>query len=63
MDRFDLPKLAKPALRALQNNGIERLDQLSKVSRDDAASWHGMGPNALRTLDNALEQAGLNWRE
>ncbi len=58
-----LPKLAAPAVRALQGAGITSLKQLTKVSEDELMQLHGMGKNALGTLRDALKERGLSFRE
>lgn len=57
------PKLAAPALRALQNAGITSLDRLTKISEEELMQLHGMGPNALGKLREALKANGLSFRE
>ncbi|MEQ8937024.1 MAG: hypothetical protein RIE56_14635 [Amphiplicatus sp.] len=39
----DLPKLAAPALRALEGAGIDSLARLSKTREANVAALHGMG--------------------
>ncbi|SDF79726.1 hypothetical protein SAMN04488542_11768 [Fontibacillus panacisegetis] len=51
-------KLAKPALRALNNLGITTLEQVSKFSENEIKNLHGIGPNALEQLRKALELKG-----
>jgi uncharacterized protein YdhG (YjbR/CyaY superfamily) len=53
--------LAQPALRALANAGIDHLEQLASISEEDVRSWHGIGPNALKTLHAALTSLGLSF--
>jgi uncharacterized protein YdhG (YjbR/CyaY superfamily) len=53
--------IAQPALRALANAGIDRLEQLANVSDEDVRSWHGIGPNALKQLSAALTSLGLSF--
>ena len=53
--------LAQPALRALANAGIDRLEQLADVPEEDVRSWHGIGPNALKKLHAALTSLGLSF--
>jgi hypothetical protein len=53
--------LAQPALRALANAGYDHLEQLASVSEEDVRSWHGIGPNALKTLQAALTSLGLRF--
>jgi hypothetical protein len=57
------PKLASPAQRALQNAGIFVLPQLQDFSEKELLSLHGMGPNAVNTLRNALHELGLSLKE
>ena len=59
----DLPKLAAPALRALAATGIKRLDQLTKFSEAEIKKLHGMGPNALGKLHEALAERGMSFRK
>ena len=40
----DLPKLSRPATRALENAGIETLEDLAKLSRNELLALHGVGP-------------------
>lgn len=55
----DLPKLAAPARRALAAAGISRLEQLSEKTEKELLQLHGMGPNAVATLKQAMENRGL----
>lgn len=59
----DLPKLAAPAQRALQNTGIHSLEQLTQVTEAELLQLHGMGPNALSKLRQALAECDLSFRE
>jgi hypothetical protein len=63
MGADDLPKLAAPARRALLGAGYTRLEQLTEVSEAEVMELHGMGPNALRALREALEERGLSFRD
>ena len=58
----DLPKLAAPAQRALAGAKIANLSQLARRTEAEVASLHGMGPNALGTLKDALKAKGLKFR-
>jgi hypothetical protein len=63
-DNTSLPsKLAAPARRALVGAGYVRLEQLAEVSEAELAALHGMGPNAMRVLRDALAERGLALRE
>jgi len=58
----DLPKeLAQPARRALAAAGIQRLEQLTKLSEVEVKQLHGIGPNALTQLRRALSAKGLSF--
>jgi hypothetical protein len=61
-DDTDLPKLAAPARRALTAAGYTRLEQLTEVEESEVMRLHGMGPNAMETLRNALRERGLSFR-
>lgn len=44
-EKSDIPaNIAKPAQRALAAAGIDKLDQLTKISEEDLSKLHGMGP-------------------
>ena len=58
----DLPGLAAPARRALAGAGIKTLKQLAKYSEADIKQLHGMGPNALGKLRQALAEKGLSFK-
>ena len=53
------PGLAKPAQRALAGAQIDSLERLATFSESEIAALHGMGPNALATLLQALDARGL----
>jgi hypothetical protein len=57
----DLPKLAAPAQRALATAGIQRLEQLTQFSKAEIKQLHGVGPNALEQLRQALAAKGLTF--
>ena len=59
----DIPKLAAPAERALAGAGIQNLKQLSKFSEAEIKQLHGIGPNALVKLHQALAEAGLSFAD
>ncbi|MCP3765044.1 RNA polymerase alpha subunit C-terminal domain-containing protein [Domibacillus sp. A3M-37] len=57
-----LSRLGAPAKRALENNGITTLEQLSKFTEKEILQLHGMGPSSLPKLSVALEEEGLSFR-
>ena len=56
-----LLQLSAPARRALENNGITTLQQLSKFSEKEILQFHGIGPSSLPKLKAALEEEGLSF--
>jgi hypothetical protein len=56
-----LPRnIGAPATRALTAAGYSRLSQLANVPAADLEKLHGVGPKALRLLQEALEQYGMS---
>lgn len=55
----DLPKLSKPAQRALAVAGLLRLEQIAAVSEADLLKLHGVGPHSIAPLREALAAKGL----
>lgn len=58
-----LSVLAAPARRALENNGISTLKQLSAFSEAAILALHGMGPASLPKLRQALAAEGLYFKK
>ncbi|MGE7186207.1 RNA polymerase alpha subunit C-terminal domain-containing protein [Peribacillus sp. NPDC006672] len=58
-----LSLLSAPARRALENNGITSLQQLSTYSEKEILKFHGMGPASLPKLRAALETGGLSFKD
>jgi hypothetical protein len=57
----NLPKgIGAPATRALVGAGYTELAQLAGVPTSELNALHGMGPRALRLIQEALEQEGLS---
>jgi hypothetical protein len=55
----ELPRIGAPATRALALAGYTGLGQLVDVPRATLAALHGVGPKALRVLEEALAEHGL----
>ena len=56
-----LPRnIGAPATRALTAAGYTNLSQLANVPLAELKKLHGVGPKALRLLQEALEQQGLS---
>jgi hypothetical protein len=61
-DKTPFPKgLAQPALRALAGAGYNHLEQLATVPEAEVRELHGIGPNALQKLRDALADLGLSF--
>lgn len=54
-----LPTIGAPATRALNNAGYTELRQLAGVPVSELSKLHGVGPKALRLIEQALEEHGL----
>ena len=57
------PRLSAPALRALASVGVTRLEQLTTHTETEIKKLHGMGPNGMKQLREALDQHGLSFAE
>jgi hypothetical protein len=55
-------KLGAPAERALAGAGIKNLKQLTKFSEAEIKQLHGVGPNAIGKLRQALADQGLSFK-
>lgn len=58
-----LRKLAKPAQRAIQNEGITTIEQLSKYSEKEFSELHGIGANAMKIIKQTLNENGLTFNQ
>ena len=58
-----LSALSAPARRALEANGVTRLQQLTKFSEQEILNFHGIGPSSIPKLRKALQGAGLDFRK
>jgi len=52
--------IGAPATRALTAAGYTELGQLAGVPAADLAKLHGVGPKALRLLEEALRRHGMS---
>jgi hypothetical protein len=62
-DITNFPRLAAPALRALDSAGYKRLEDLTSVTEAELMKLHGMGPNALRQIREALAARGRSFAD
>lgn len=55
----ELPKLAAPAQRALAGAGVTSLSHLARMTEANVMALHGMGPNAMKSLKDAMKAKKL----
>jgi predicted Fe-Mo cluster-binding NifX family protein len=53
--------LAAPARRAMANAGIVQLSDLAKRREAEVVALHGMGPNAMRKLNDEMARKGVSF--
>ena len=63
VENLDLPKIGRPATTALANVGITTLTAAASYGRANLLGLHGVGPKALRLLDEALAEHQLAWAD
>lgn len=54
-----VPGIGRPATRAFALEGCTTLESLAGASRSQLLALHGVGPKAIRVLQEALESRGL----
>lgn len=59
----DLPKIPTSAVAVLKIAGVESLEEAATWSASELAGLRGFGPKAFRTVDAAMQQAGLTFDE
>jgi hypothetical protein len=55
------PGLSQPAIRALTQAGYTRLEQLAATTEAELLALHGVGPKAIRILNEAFAERGLQF--
>lgn len=59
----DLPSaIGRPATRALAGAGITTLEEVARHSQNELLDLHGVGPKAIRALEEALQARQLEMR-
>ena len=58
-----LPRIGAGATRALTAHGVVRLEQVAGLSAAEVQALHGVGPYAVRRLREAMDAAGLAFRD
>lgn len=56
-------KLAKPAQRALANADVTHLEHIAEMGEANLLKLHGIGPNAIRQLQEAMSANNFSFRE
>ncbi len=55
------PRIGKVARRELALNGYTSYDELTRASRGQLLAIHGVGPKAIRLLEEELRARGLTF--
>lgn len=55
--------LSAPARRAIENNGITTLGQLSKYSKKEVLKFHGMGKSSIPKLEKLLSEQNMSFHQ
>jgi hypothetical protein len=58
-----LSLLGAPARRAIENNGIKNLKQLSTYSEGEILKFHGLGKTSIPILRKAFGEEGLSFKK
>lgn len=56
----EFPFIGAPAFRALDNAGIRHLQDLTRYSEKELLALHGLGPKALKLLEEKLKELSEN---
>ena len=54
-------RMGKVAPRSLAEHGYTRYEQLTSVTAEDLLKIHGVGPKAIRILEEELAARGLSF--
>lgn len=57
----ELPKIPKSSIAVLKIAGVESLEDAATWSASELAGLRGFGPKAFRTVDAAMQEAGLGF--
>lgn len=57
-----LSLLSAPARRALENNGITTIEELSKLTEKEVLKFHGIGKSSIPKLKQALKECQLTFK-
>ncbi|TKK85273.1 DNA-binding protein [Herbidospora galbida] len=59
----ELPKIGRPAERALAEAGCRTLEDVTRFTAKELLALHGMGPRGVRILTEVLDAHGLSFRD
>lgn len=63
VNKMELPKISKPALRALNSINVKTLEDITNYSDAELLELHGFGPKAIRILREIMDEQGLKFKE
>lgn len=63
VNKMELPKISKPALRALDSINVKTLEDVAKFTEAELLALHGFGPKGIRILKEVMEEHGLKFKE
>lgn len=58
-----LGRLANPAKMALDGLHSDKVEALSKYARTQIAELHGIGPSAMKTIEAAMKERGIAFKD
>lgn len=58
-----IPKISAPAGRALDGAGLHTLNDLAEITQKQFMQLHGMGKHGLRIVTEAMDRAGLKFKD
>lgn len=63
VNKMELPKVSKPALRALDSINVKTLKDVAKYSEAELLVLHGFGPKGIRILKEVMDEHGLKFKD
>lgn len=63
VNKMELPKISKPALRALDSINVKTLEDVAKFTEAELLALHGFGPKGIRILKEVMDNHGLKLKE
>lgn len=55
----DLPPIGRPANSALRELGVTRLDEVARLGKTSVLALHGVGPKAVRILEEEMTRRNI----